>query len=708
MDPIAAAAWPPESLAEALLELGRRAGLAPAAAEMPSPPAAGPADGAAWTAWMIWAGQHMGVDVEPVETPLGDLDYVLQAFGPALVRTELDGRPVVFAVVGRRGSGLCLIAPDLREVRVPVARLRALIAGRLEQTAADHVDRVIERAGIPAERRGIVRSAMLRERLGSVPVAGLWTLRLPPEASLHRHLADAHAYRRLTLTVALLASVFGLEILGWMLIGTAVLEGQLNLGWLAAWTLLMITMVPARAVGEWIGGALSIDLATALKGRLLSGALRFDVDAVRREGAGQLLGRVIEGQAFEAVAIGGGLATLTGIIEIGLAFWILAKGAGGGLQVALLAGWLVVAGVLALRSWNRQAEWTADRLALTGDLVERMVGHRTALAQEQAGRRDRHDDHAANHYLAMSSRMDAAGGRLLALIPGGWLLVGLAGLVPAFVSGAAAPAALGVALGGVLFAQRALATMTGGFDALARAAIAWKAVGPLFRAGARAPDPGRILPEAALRAAPSPPGTRLLDLDGVVYTHPTRRDPILDGASLGIDHGERILLEGGSGSGKSTLASVIAGLRKPHAGLVTIDGLDQATLGDGWRRLATEAPQFHENHILTGSLAFNLLMGRAWPAQPADLAAAEALCRELGLGDLIDRMPAGLMQPVGETAWQLSQGEKSRVHLARALLQGAPLTVLDESFAALDPDNLDRCLAAIDRHAGAVLLIAHP
>jgi ATP-binding cassette subfamily B protein len=43
--------------------------------------------------------------------------------------------------------------------------------------------------------------------------------------------------------------------------------------------------------------------------------------------------------------------------------------------------------------------------------------------------------------------------------------------------------------------------------------------------------------------------------------------------------------------------------------------------------------------------------------------------RELGLGDLIERMPAGLMQPVGETAWQLSQGEKSRVRLARVLLQ---------------------------------------
>ena len=48
-------------------------------------------------------------------------------------------------------------------------------------------------------------------------------------------------------------------------------------------------------------------------------------------------------------------------------------------------------------------------------------------------------------------------------------------------------------------------------------------------------------------------------------------------------------------------------------------------------------------------------------------------------------MPAGLFQPVGETGWQLSHGERSRIYMARALLQGADLVVLDESFAELDP-----------------------
>ena len=117
--------------------------------------------------------------------------------------------------------------------------------------------------------------------------------------------------------------------------------------------------------------------------------------------------------------------------------------------------------------------------------------------------------------------------------------------------------------------------------------------------------------------------------------------------------------------------------RQPESGLLLLEGLDGATLGDTWRRISTSAPQFHENYVFTGTFAFNLLMGRSWPPDGADLATAEQVCRELGLGNLLDRMPSGLMQMVG---WQLSHGERSRLYLARALLQGTELVVLDESL----------------------------
>jgi ABC-type transport system involved in cytochrome bd biosynthesis fused ATPase/permease subunit len=140
-----------------------------------------------------------------------------------------------------------------------------------------------------------------------------------------------------------------------------------------------------------------------------------------------------------------------------------------------------------------------------------------------------------------------------------------------------------------------------------------------------------------------------------------------------------------------------------------LGGLDRQTLGStGWRRRVAAAPQFHDNHVFSGTFAFNLLMGRGWPPRPEDMTEAEALCRALGLGELLDRMPAGLLQMVGDTGWRLSHGEQGRLYLARALLQGADLLVLDESFAALDPETLRQALRCVLERAATLVVIAHP
>jgi ATP-binding cassette subfamily B protein len=141
---------------------------------------------------------------------------------------------------------------------------------------------------------------------------------------------------------------------------------------------------------------------------------------------------------------------------------------------------------------------------------------------------------------------------------------------------------------------------------------------------------------------------------------------------------------------------------------VLVDGVDRATTGAaGWRRHVVMAPQAHDNYLVAGSLAFNLLMGRRWPAESRDLEEAEAVCRELGLADLLDRLPSGLNQIVGETGWQLSQGERVRVFLARALLQKPDLLILDESFSALDAENVERAMRCVLSRSTGVLAIAH-
>ena len=166
----------------------------------------------------------------------------------------------------------------------------------------------------------------------------------------------------------------------------------------------------------------------------------------------------------------------------------------------------------------------------------------------------------------------------------------------------------------------------------------------------------------------------IAEADNIVFRYPGRSEPLLCGCNLEIHAGDRLLVEGTSGGGKSTLALLLAGIRQPDSGLLLVGGMDLATLGvDGWRRRVATAPQFHENHVLTETLAFNLLMGKRWPPASEDLQEAKSLCGELGLRDLIARMPGGLLQMVGETGWRLSHGERSRLFIARALLQGVSI-----------------------------------
>ena len=76
------------------------------------------------------------------------------------------------------------------------------------------------------------------------------------------------------------------------------------------------------------------------------------------------------------------------------------------------------------------------------------------------------------------------------------------------------------------------------------------------------------------------------------------------------------------------------------------------------------------------------------------------------LGPLLDTMPAGLMQMVGDSEWQLSNGEKSRIYLARTLLQKGDVILLDETFAALDPETAQRAIGCVLRRAPALVCVA--
>jgi len=280
-------------------------------------------------------------------------------------------------------------------------------------------------------------------------------------------------------------------------------------------------------------------------------------------------------------------------------------------------------------------------------------------------------------------------------------------MAPAFIAGANSTA-VAISVGGLILGSRALTAFGSGLGSLAQAAVAWRQVEPLFEASADREPKGEV--EVRLTATEPDPERAVLEARDLFYRYQGRERAVLRACSLRLAPHERVLVEGPSGSGKSTMAMVLGGLRKPSAGLLLVDGLDLKSLGaEGWRARVTTVPQFHENHVFSASFAFNALMGRQWPPSPKDLEELSEVCDELGLGPLLERMPARFEQSIGDQGWQLSHGERSRLFLARAMVQeDSRVWIFDESFAALDPITLERCVRAVLRRAPCLVVIAHP
>jgi len=641
------------------------------------------------------AGQ-VGLEALAAEMSYADFERRLPALGPALL--QVPGEDGFLAIL----ANSTLLSLDRTKVKIDLAAVRSALCFEMEAPVLKQIQETLELAEVPVSRQDRARAAILRERFSAAPIRGIWLLRLPPSANFWLQLRHAHVPQRLFALAAAHALQYVLWILAWWMVGQNVFSGRGSRNWLVLWALLLLSLVPIRVLITWLQGAIAIGAGARLKQRLFYGALRLEPDSIRHQGAGQLLGRVIESEAVEALALSGGFLGLVAIIELAMAIFVLGAGAGGVLHSILVLAWLAITGMLAWRYFLRNRAWTDVRLGMTHDLVESMVGHRTRLAQLSPDRWHEGEDEALEHYGKVSRAMDRSTTALTAIVPRGWLVIALLGLTPAFIGGAHSAAKMAIAVGGMLLAYRAFKRLATGAWQLAGAAVAWERVSTLYRSATRPEMPGS---PGVLPLSDSPD---VVDARNLVYRYSDRHEPVLRGCSLRIKSGDRLVLEGPSGGGKSTLVAILAGLREQNSGDLRIDGFDLHTLGsERWRQRIAAAPQFHENYVLSETFAFNLFMGRRGTLRQKDLEEAEVICQELGLTDLLARMPAGMLQMVGETGWQLSHGERSRVYIARALLQDAEVVVLDESFAALDPENLQRAMECVLKRAKSLLVIAH-
>lgn len=206
-----------------------------------------------------------------------------------------------------------------------------------------------------------------------------------------------------------------------------------------------------------------------------------------------------------------------------------------------------------------------------------------------------------------------------------------------------------------------------------------------------------------VRVAPSP-ARAPVRFERVTFAYPSRPGPVLDGLDLELSPGETVALVGESGAGKSTVAALLLCLVEPTAGRICAGDVDLALCDRlAWRRALAWVPQ-HPT-LFRGTVEENIRL--AGPdATQRRVRDAAALA---GADEFISSLPDGYDTLVGDGARPLSPGERRRIGLARAFLRDAPLVILDEPTADLDPFSVSIVSNAVRRmqDGRTMLVIAH-
>jgi ATP-binding cassette subfamily B protein len=207
-------------------------------------------------------------------------------------------------------------------------------------------------------------------------------------------------------------------------------------------------------------------------------------------------------------------------------------------------------------------------------------------------------------------------------------------------------------------------------------------------------------------AAGLPPlgvGRGEVELHEVCFAYPGRADA-LDRLSLRVEPGQTTALVGGSGGGKSTVLNLILRFFDPRAGRILIDGQDARTVDLASLRAAIGFVS-QDVYLFRGTIRDNIALGKAGASEAEIVAAAKAAHAH----DFITSFRLGYETNVGELGTQLSGGQKQRIAIARAFLKDAPILLLDEPTASLDPESEREVQKALDAlgEGRTTLVVAH-
>lgn len=209
------------------------------------------------------------------------------------------------------------------------------------------------------------------------------------------------------------------------------------------------------------------------------------------------------------------------------------------------------------------------------------------------------------------------------------------------------------------------------------------------------------LPEPA---QPVPTSGTGVELKNVHFAYTADGPEVLHGIDLALPQGSFTALVGPSGGGKSTVAKLLARFWDVTQGSITIGGVDvrQMPLAQlsGLVSFVTQ-----DNYLFRCSLLENIRLGN--PAATDEQ--VKAVARAAQCEEFIAKLPQGYDTPAGEAGKRLFGGEKQRIAIARMLLKNAPIVILDEATANVDPENEDRLQKAIEAltRDKTIIMIAH-
>ena len=192
--------------------------------------------------------------------------------------------------------------------------------------------------------------------------------------------------------------------------------------------------------------------------------------------------------------------------------------------------------------------------------------------------------------------------------------------------------------------------------------------------------------------------------DNVDFSYSEEKEKVLNNVSFTAKQGEYTALVGASGSGKSTVCRLAARLWDANGGKITVGGVNIQNVAPE-ELLQFFSIVFQDVTLFNDTIYNNILIGNKNATREQVLEAA----RNAECMSFIDKFPEGIDTVIGENGHTLSGGERQRLSIARAFLKNAPIILLDESTASIDPETETKIQAAIERltRGKTVLMIAH-